>query len=272
MSWLYRLSGPFYLLLFYILRFRKKIAKDNICRSFPDLSPAQQSGVLKNCYRNLCEVALEITRCLSMHPSELRRHVTFTNLEIIHDPLQHNQTILVATAHHCNPVWAILALGQVLETPLDGIYKPLHVTWLDELVLKSLSRFKLTPVAAKTCTADLIRRATTTRAIVIVADQAPRHRDKVYWTTFMHQETPFFLGLEKIARLFKYPVFYMDIKRIGRGQYEASFLELASPPYEKDSHSISERYVRAVERQILQSPHDWLWTHRRWKKKRSLYD
>ena len=271
MSWLYGLSGPFYLLLFYILRFRKKIAKDNVRRAFPDMHPAQQTALVRDFYKNLSDVALEITRSLSMPPSELQRCVTFTNLELILQPLKRNQTILLASAHHCNPVWAILALGQHLETPLDGIYKPLHLAWMDELVLESLSRFNLTPVPAKTCTAELIRQAANIRAIAIVADQVPRRRDKAYWTTFLHQDTPFYLGLEKIASMFKYPVYFMSQKRTGRGRYEASFQELALPPYEKDSHFISEHYARAVERQILQSPADWLWTHRRWKRKRPLY-
>lgn len=271
MFWLYGLSGPFYLLLFYILRFRKKIAKDNVRRAFPDMNPARQADLVRDFYKNLSDVALEITRSLSMPSSELQRRVSFTNLELIRQPLERNQTILLASAHHCNPVWAILALGQHLETPLDGIYKPLHLAWMDELVLESLSRFNLTPVPAKTCTAELIRQAANIRAIAIVADQAPRRRDKAYWTTFLHQDTPFYLGLEKIALMFKYPVYFMSLKRTGRGRYEASFRELAIPPYEKDSHFISEHYVRAVERQILQSPADWLWTHRRWKRKRPLY-
>ena len=272
MSWLYRLSGPFYLLLFYIFRFRKKIARDNIRRSFKDMGPTWQSRVLKKHYRNLCDITLEIARSLAMPPAELERRVSFTNLEVIREPLRNNQPVLLATAHHCNPVWAILALGQHLDKPVEGIYQPLHVDWLNELTLESLSRFNVTPLPARTCTAQLIRRATDPRAIAIVADQAPRGRDKAYWTNFLHQDTPFYLGLEMIAKMFRYPVYFMALKRTKRGRYEASFLELASPPYEKDSHLICEHYARAVETQVLESPQDWLWTHRRWKKKKSLYD
>ena len=272
MSLLYRLSGPFYLLLFYILRFRKKIARDNIRRSFKDMGKTWQSRVLKKHYRNLCHVTLEIARSLAMPPADLERRVRFTNLEVIREPLRNNQPVLLAMAHHCNPVWAILALGQHLDKPVEGIYQPLHVDWLNELTLESLSRFNITPLPARTCTAQLIRRATDPRAIAIVADQAPRGRDKAYWTNFLHQDTPFYLGLEMIAKMFRYPVYFMALKRTKRGRYEASFLELASPPYEKDSHLISEHYARAVERQVLEAPQDWLWTHRRWKKKKSLYD
>lgn len=269
---LYGLSGPLYLLVFYILRFRRKVAEDNIRNSFPELGAAEQAALLKDHYRMLCDVALEITRSLAMAPATLERHVSFTNLEVVQRELQQNQTVLLAMAHHCNPVWAILASGQQLGIAVDGIYKPPHVAWLDELTLESLSRFKLTPVPAKTCIATLLRRSSSTRAVAIVADQAPRRSDKAYWTRFMRQDTPFYLGLEKIAQLFKYPVFFMDLKRTGRGYYEASFKPLAAPPYDKHSHAISESFARAVEEQIQHSPQDWLWTHRRWKREKPLYD
>ncbi|MYB88463.1 MAG: lipid A biosynthesis protein [Proteobacteria bacterium] len=269
---LHGLSGPLYLLLFYILRFRRKVAENNIRNSFPELDATERMALLKNHYRRLCDVALETTRSLAMAPTALERHVSFTNLGVIQQALQQNQTVLLAMAHHCNPVWAVLAAGQKLGTPVDGIYKPPHLAWLDELTLKSLSRFNITPVPAKTCVSTLLQRSASTRAVAIVADQAPRRSDKAYWTRFMHQDTPFYLGLEKIAQLFKYPIFFMDIKRTGRGHYEASFKPLAEPPYDKHSHAISESFARAVEQQILRSPQDWLWTHRRWKRAKSLYD
>ena len=128
----------------------------------------------------------------------------------------------------------------------------------------------LTP--AKTCITDLIKRAKQTRIIAIAPDQAPRRRDDAYWTTFLYQETPFYLGLEKIATLFKYPVFFMDLERTSRGHYQATFKPLCAPPYEKGSPLISKTYVKAVEEQILRQPEDWLWIHKRWKKEKSLYD
>jgi KDO2-lipid IV(A) lauroyltransferase len=33
----------------------------------------------------------------------------------------------------------------------------------------------------------------------------------------------------------------------------------------------TERYARAVERQVLAAPADWLWSHRRWKLTKPFY-
>ncbi len=272
MSVLYGISKPLYFLLFHILRLKRDIAEKNITNSFPDMDKSEQQQLLKNHYRNLCDVILEIIKSFRMKPDQLSDHVKFTNTDLIEQTLKQEKPILLAVAHHCNQEWAMLAASQHFDTPIDAVYKPLHVKWLDQLANESRSRFNITLIPAKTCVTDLIKRANLTRIIAIAADQAPRRRDEAYWTKFMHQDTPFYLGLEKIALLFKYPVFFMELERLSPGKYQANFKQISSPPYEKESHLITAHYARAVEEQILRRPEDWLWTHKRWKKKKSLYD
>lgn len=207
-----------------------------------------------------------------MKPGKLLDHVSFENSDEIEKHLQQGQTVLLTLAHQSNLEWAILAANEKLNFPFDNIYKPLHIKWANELALESSERFNITLTPAKTCVTDLIKRAKQTRIVAITPDQAPRRRDDAYWTTFLNQETPFYLGLEKIATLFKYPVFFMTFERVARGKYKAGFKLLCTPPYEKNSNIVLKEYVQAVEQQILQQPHDWLWTHKRWKKKKSLYD
>lgn len=269
---LYCFSKPLYIFLFYVIRFKRGIAENNIHNSFPNLNPSEKKAVLKKHYRNYSEVFFEIIKSINMAPEKLLDHVSFENSDEIEAYLQQDQTVLLTFAHQSNLEWAILAANQKLNFPMDNIYKPLHLKWADELVLESSERFNITLTPAKTCVTELIKRAKQTRIVAITPDQAPRRRDDAYWTTFLNQETPFYLGLEKIATLFKYPVFFMTFERIARGKYKAKFNLLCTPPYEKDSNIVLKEYVHAVEQQILQLPHDWLWTHKRWKKKKSVYE
>ena len=248
---LYCLSWPLYIFLFYIIRFKRNIAENNISNSFPNLSASEKKDILKKHYKNYCEVFFEILKSINMDPEKLLDHVSFENSDEIETHLQQGQTVLLTLAHQSNLEWAILAANQKLNYPLDNIYKPLHLNWANELVLESSKRFNITLTPAKTCVTELIKRAKQTRIIAITPDQAPRRRDDAYWTTFLNQETPFYLGLEKIATLFKYPVFFMTFERVSRGRYKARFKLLCSPPYEKDSNTVLKEYVRAVEEQIL---------------------
>jgi len=269
---LYSFSRPLYVLLFYIIRFKRDIAKNNIYNSFPTLDPEEKYKLLKAHYKNYSEVVFEIIKSFNMKPEEILEHVEFENTEEIEKHLQQEQTVLLTLAHQSNLEWAILAVNQKLNFPLENIYKPLHKQWANELTIEESERFNITLMPAKTCVTELIKRTKQTRIVAITPDQAPRRRDDAYWTTFLNQQTPFYLGLEKIATLFKYPVFFLQFERIKRGQYKAKFKLLCAPPYEKDSNVVLKEYVSAVEEQIHKQPQDWLWTHKRWKKKKSLYD
>lgn len=64
------------------------------------------------------------------------------------------------------------------------------------------------------------------------------------------------------------------MRRISRGYYEIEFTEIASP-LEFDSlpiGEITERFVRILDKSIQQFPADYLWSHRRWKHKRTEED
>src|SRR5690606_39527651 len=65
--------------------------------------------------------------------------------------------------------------------------------------------------------------------------QYPGHgNDKRYSTTFMHQPTVFFSGLNQLASLTQYPVVYFAMRKIKRGYYETRVVPIADPPYEKE--------------------------------------
>lgn len=271
MPLLYRLTWPLYLIIFHVGRYRRSIAEKNIRNSFPNLSNTEQRSLLKKFYKNFCEVILEILKTINISPQQLSENINFENIEELERALENDQTIVLTLAHQCNMEWPILALCNHIKFPVDGIYKPLHQKWLNDLTVESRSKFDISLIPAKTCITDLIKRSKQTRIVAIAPDQAPRRRDDAHWTTFLNQETPFYLGLENIATLFKYPVYFMQIERTGRGKYSAKFKQLCLPPYPKNSSFITQAYAEAVEEQVKKNPQDWLWIHKRWKKKKSLY-
>jgi KDO2-lipid IV(A) lauroyltransferase len=67
-----------------------------------------------------------------------------------------------------------------------------------------------------------------------------------------------------------YPIVYVWVKKIKRGYYTLSADILQVPPYTslQEGH-ITEAHTRRLEGDIAKQPATWLWTHRRWKHKRS---
>ena len=101
-------------------------------------------------------------------------------------------------------------------------------------------------------------------AVLMMADQTSHGLASDYWTEFLHQDTCWFTGIERIAKKLDYAIVFVDMRRQGRGRYEVSFELLIDRPKETKDGEIMERYVRCVERFIEANPDNWLWSHRRW--------
>jgi KDO2-lipid IV(A) lauroyltransferase len=105
----------------------------------------------------------------------------------------------------------------------------------------------------------------------MVADQEPTTSEHKHWTRFLNRDTAFYTGPEEIARVTRFPVFFIAMRRTGRGYYEMDIRPLASPAEPSRSGDLTERYARLVEEQIHAAPSDWPWSHKRWKLKKSVY-
>ena len=158
--------------------------------------------------------------------------------------------------------------------PIDAVYKPLRAGFLDRFVRAQRSRFGGNPIPHKRFFREVLRRRHSARIYALVADQTPLEQDNKHWVRFLGQDTAFFVGADRIARALDAPVFFVAMRREGRGRYAARLEVLAEPPYESGPQSLSaaaivDRYAGALEREIRRSPADWLWIHRKWKYRRA---
>ncbi len=102
----------------------------------------------------------------------------------------------------------------------------------------------------------------------MMADQNPPSMQKSYWVNFLNQESACVIGPEKYARQYQLPIVIIRGRRTGRGNYDIVFTELIHPPYDTLAEGkITEVMMYEFERVIAQQIPNWLWTHRRWKKK-----
>ncbi len=269
LSLLYLVANGLYWLAFYAFKYRRQVVYRNMSRSFPEKNEAEIHRLAKAFYRNLADIMVESIKAITISREEIRQRVRFTNPETAQHYHTHSHPFLLMTAHQCNWEWVLLS-GSLLQVPVDAVYKPLHNPFFDQLMLTIRTRFDAFAIPMQRLFRENIQRKDIPRMICMVADQMPSP-EHAYWTTFMHQETGFYTGTERIARRFNYPVLFLSVRRIRRGYYEATFHKLAEPPYETLSlNTLTERYVRALEKNILAHPEGWLWSHKRWKHQRTM--
>ena len=271
LSMLYAFASGIAWLAFRVFPHREHLVRDSLTRAFPELDATQLRDVMRRFYLGFAQMLVEVIKSVTLPAEELRRRVRIINLAGPRQCLAQGQSVLLVAAHQCNWEWMLLALSLELGFPLDAAYKPLVDNWAEREMKKVRSRFGCRLVPAQELLPDILRRRGAVRAVAMVADQEPVASERQYWTRFLNRDTAFYMGPEEIARVTRFPVFFIAIRRTARGCYEMEFETLAAAGETLAPGALTEAYARRVERQIRAAPSDWPWSHKRWKLKRSLY-
>jgi KDO2-lipid IV(A) lauroyltransferase len=258
-------------LAFRVFPYREHIVRENLTKAFPEFDDTRLRKVMREYYAGFAQMFVELLKGATMRPEEFARRVRILNLEKPREYLSKGQSVLLVAAHQCNWEWMLLGLSLELDYPLDAAYKPLVDSWAEREMKKLRSRFGCRLVPAKDLLPDIIKRRKIVRAVAMVADQEPTTSEHKHWTRFLNRDTAFYMGPEEIARVTHFPVFFIEIRRTGRGFYEMAFRPMATADEALEPGELTERYARLVEEQIRAAPADWPWSHKRWKLKKSVY-
>ena len=269
---LYLIADTLFLLAYYLLRFQRELVVNNLQRAFPERSSTGIRQLAASSYRNTAHMLLESIKGGAITTEELARRVKIENPELIYTLLEKYQTVVTVAAHHGNWEWMQLACSSQLTVPLAALYKPLNHPGIDIPLQESRSRFGSLLIEAKSALPELLGFARQPGIVALVADQGPRPDEEKHWADFLGQDTAFYPGPEKLARLLKAPLVFVHMQRLQRGYYRIRFEVLTEPPYRQDPGAIMNSYIKAVERQVLEAPQDWVWMYKRWKYQRSMYE
>jgi Kdo2-lipid IVA lauroyltransferase/acyltransferase len=268
---LYRVADLLYLLLAYVVRYRRAVILDNLRQSFPELPEKAIWRIARAYYRNISDIIVEIIKLPGLSTDELRRRMIYTNPELALKWLDAGQAIVAVAPHQCN--WEWLPPAAVLYgINVDSVYKPLNSPFSERLMRHIRSSFGPYMIPMQRLPRELVLRRNIPRLIALVADQMPNQPEAAYWTDFLHRDTPFYTGIERLARSLKTPVLYANMIRVKRGYYTATFSLLAEPPYtDLPEGQLIERYRDRLTDTINRDPANWLWSHKRWKHQRQEY-
>lgn len=268
---LYFSSDILFLFLYYLPGYRRNVTSQNLRNSFPEKSPGELAGIEKKFYRHLADLFVESLKLTHLGNKELKRRFTLTNPEVLEQLHDSGRDIVVAHSHYNNWEW-LVCLPLYTKFKCISIYKPLQDRLFDRFLnrLRSRNNMGLTPM--NHIIRDIIdNRKRNTRVLYgFIADQTPALPDIRYWATFLNQETPIYLGIEKIAVKYDMAVVFFNVKKIRRGYYSLTAELLFEHCKWLPEFLITTTHVKRLERQIRENPEYWIWTHRRWKYKKDM--
>ena len=271
----YLLSDFIYLILYKLVGYRKGVVRENLARSFPEKSKEELKRIERGFYHFLGDYLAESVKLMTISKRTLRRRLVFKNTEAIKECIESGQSCAVFLGHYCNWEWITsLPLWVTPKAQCGQIYHPIENKDFDRLFLRLRQRLGAVCIPMQDTLRKILEFRQAGQPVVIgyISDQKPHWVNIHHWVDFLHHDTPVLTGTERIARRMNHAVFYLDVRRLRRGYYEAEFKLITREPQQMPEFKLTDIYYQMLEECIRRAPEFWLWSHNRWSRTREEFN
>ncbi|WJS94101.1 lysophospholipid acyltransferase family protein [Flavobacterium johnsoniae] len=262
----YLFSDFVYFLIYRVIGYRKKVVRENLALALPHLSDTERKEVEKKFYKHMCDMFLEMVKTMSISHEEMDRRFRITNLDLVLDYAKKGKSVILVASHYASYEW-LLTINPKIGFKGIAVYKKLANPYFDKLVRRIRSKYDTEMIETRKAIPTMAQnqRNGVLAMYGLASDQSPK-LDRIFHSMkFMGVEVPVHTGAEMLAKKYDLAVIMVKVKKVKRGFYEATFVSLADNPKEYPDFEITEMYLKEVEKQILEVPEFYLWTHKRWK-------
>ncbi len=263
----YKVSDLVFFLVYHVIGYRRKTVTENLKLAFPGKSSEEIGKISIRFYSHMCDMFLEMIKSISISNEELKRRFTFSNIEEIEKIRKMEKSIIMICGHYASFEWMNALQLYGLDYKGFGIYKKIQNRYFNKMAQDIRGRFdgELIPTTQATKTIAKYQTEGVLGIYGMVADQSPKLSRAKYWTKFMGNRAPVFMGAEKLAKDLDMAVIYLHVEKIGRGFYRATFKPITYNAKAEPNFEITNVYLKELEKQIHKAPEYYLWTHKRWK-------
>lgn len=275
MWFLYRLADVGYLFIYYVLKYRRGIVRQNLVSSFPEKTNSEIVNIEKQFYRWFADYFLESIKLLSISRKQLAKRLTIINADLIENDFKEGTHVAAILGHYCNWEWlSAVTIGLPNNRVVALVYKPIKNKIINHLFYCLRSSQGGVPVAKNDILRALVKykKQQTMTLFGYIADQSPRWQNIHLWLPFLYHQTPVFTGSERIMRKMNNAVYYAEMSRPKRGYYTCTFRLITKEPNSLPENDITRRFFEMLEMSIKAQPHLYLWTHNRWKRTKEEFD
>ena len=262
----YLLSDCVYFIVYHVIRYRRKVVRENLALTLPHLSEKERREIERKFYQHMCDMFLEMIKTMSISPEEMEKRFVITNMDLFHEYERKGKSVVLVASHYASWEWLLTLNKRMLFNGI-GVYKKIANPYFDKLVRRIRGKYDAELVETKKAIPLMAQnqRDGILSLYGLASDQSPK-LDRIFHSMkFMGIEVPVHTGAEMLAKKYDLSIIFIKVKKVGRGYYEASIVPIADNPKEYENFEITEKYLREVEKQIYEAPEYYLWTHKRWK-------
>ena len=267
-----------------VLHYRSDVVMTNLARSFPDKKYGELKAISKRFYAHLGDIIAEAVWFAGCRGERgVRRFrkqglVEFTNPEVINRIYAAGSSAVVMSSHAGN--WELLGCFisagpgepvQVAAKDMHVVYKRLSSDFWDAVM--GDNRCSLVAhtdfdgyVESRSVLRSAVMRRGEPSVYVFPTDQYPYKGAASYDIgTFLCQDTKALAGGAALASRFGMAVVYMRWEAVERGKYRVTFVPVSDDASGEEPASLMRKFYDLLEQDIAACPHNYLWTHKRWK-------
>jgi Kdo2-lipid IVA lauroyltransferase/acyltransferase len=259
------------------LGIRKKVALENLAFVFdsettpPDRRKTKDEidRICKGAYETFGRQIVSYLRYELVSPEFFKEHCTYENVEILDQAMKKGRGVVVLGAHVGG--WEMLmTCATAIGYPISLIAKNMPDPYIQKMVVKHRLRNGLKSIQPKNSREQVMETLSKNEIIALVFDQNMTKRLGIFVDMFGKPASTV-KSTAGMVRESKAAVVGAVLRRVGVAQYHVKvypeFLWIKHEDWETERFLNTQRWSRFIEEAILESPEQWFWLHRRWKRR-----
>lgn len=268
---LYLISDIFYILIYYVIGYRKKIVLSNLQLAFPEKSEKELLTIRKKFYHHFVDIFMEMIKTFTISKKELDKHYTYKNIELIKELKKDGKSVILISAHYANWEW-IIGMNSFINYNAYAAFTKVSNPYFNNKIKKTREKFGVRLKQSSKITATMLHNYKNNIQSIygLLSDQSPQLKKDTYWSYFLNVKVPIHTGGEVLAKKYDMNMVFLDTRKIKRGHYETTLSIITDNAKKHPNFELTEIYLRKVEAQIKLQPEFYFWTHKRFKHKDRL--
>ena len=117
---LYILSDGLYYIVYYVVKYRRRLVRKNLTESFPEKSEQEIIKIEKKFYHYFTDIILESVKMATISPKEIQRRMKLMNVEGLKETMRTGKSASVFMGHYGNWEW-VSSLPLHLDEGMLGV-------------------------------------------------------------------------------------------------------------------------------------------------------
>lgn len=261
---IYFLSDILYVLIYYIIGYRKEIVLNNLAIAFPEKTEAERKKLAKEFYHHFIDSIVEILKVMTISKEELNKRFE-CNYDVVNNILASGQNVQLHGGHFFNWEYLNLAYCINIKEVFCGVYLPLSNKYFNKLMYEMRGKFGTGLISAYNFNREFFAFSKGRYVLALAGDQNAGNLGNAYWLPFFGKMVPFVSGPERMAVAKNAAIVFSSFYRVKRGHYKSHFTLYTTEPKTKPTGEITKAFRDFLEADVKAHPTNYLWSHRRWK-------